>query len=761
LDETYERTLLDIDEENWPYAHRLFQCLVVAFRPLSVKELAEFLAFEFEEEGTTTFRVDWRSEDPSHVVLFTCSSLIAVVYVNGSAIVEFSHFSVKEYLTSTRIAKGRVPRYYIPLEPAHTLVTQACLSTLLHLGDHMTKKRIKDFPLAGYAARYWVEHAKKEDALSDMEGLIKRLFDPRKSHFATWIWIYDLDSGYYLTTKSPPPPSTSPLYFAALFGFYGVAEWLVKTCSQDVNAQGGRFGTPLHVASAMGSFRIAQLLLVHNAHVNIHCGSNNHTPLHDASRAGQLMVSRLLLDCGADIDAINVDRETPLFVALKCGPLETSVEAAELLLGRGADPNFRDRIDKAPIYIALLRNLLEVAEVLRKHGADPNARDNNGRTLLHLASELGQLGVAQRLLGLGVDVNARDGRGRTPLQVVGPWIEEDMVQLLLEHGADPNVQDDEGQTPLHFASRSRRTDAAQRLLTLGVDVNSRDNQGRTPLQVAQQEQKSEDVLLLLLDHGADPNVQDDDGQTPLHFASRWGKIKVARRLLELGAYVNSRDFRGRTPLHHILWWNEDVPLLLLKHNAEPDIRDEDGQTPLHVASQNGGLEVAMRLLELGVDVNSRDNRSRTPLHASMSLAEWEGDIDLLLLPDHSAEPDVHDEDGQTPLHVEVAKGILALGIGVNSRGGTPLHASESSWRDDIPLLLLKHNAVPDVRDEDGQTPLHVASQNGRLKVAKRLLELGVDVNSRDSQGRTPLHVASRWRKDAIAELLLKHGAERT
>ncbi|KAH9957508.1 hypothetical protein BC827DRAFT_653255 [Russula dissimulans] len=106
LDETYERTLLDIDEENWSYAHRLFQCLVVAFHPLRVKELAEFLAFEFEEEGTTTFRADWRSEDPSHVVLFTCSSLIAVVYVDGSAIVEFSHFSVKEYLTSTRIAKG-------------------------------------------------------------------------------------------------------------------------------------------------------------------------------------------------------------------------------------------------------------------------------------------------------------------------------------------------------------------------------------------------------------------------------------------------------------------------------------------------------------------------------------------------------------------------------------------------------------------------------------------------------------------------------
>ena len=49
LDETYERTLLDFDEENWAYAHRLFQCIVVARRPLSVEELAEFLAFKSDK----------------------------------------------------------------------------------------------------------------------------------------------------------------------------------------------------------------------------------------------------------------------------------------------------------------------------------------------------------------------------------------------------------------------------------------------------------------------------------------------------------------------------------------------------------------------------------------------------------------------------------------------------------------------------------------------------------------------------------------
>jgi len=106
LDETYERTLLDINEENWVYAHRLFQCLVVALRPLRVEELAEFLAFEFEDGGSPIFQADCRPEDPRDAVLYTCSSLISVVDDRGYTIVQFSHFSVKEYLTSMRITEG-------------------------------------------------------------------------------------------------------------------------------------------------------------------------------------------------------------------------------------------------------------------------------------------------------------------------------------------------------------------------------------------------------------------------------------------------------------------------------------------------------------------------------------------------------------------------------------------------------------------------------------------------------------------------------
>ncbi|KAI0288609.1 hypothetical protein BC826DRAFT_1107649 [Russula brevipes] len=71
LDDTYARTLKDI--RNWEDAHRLFQCISAAPRPLRVEELAEFLAFNFDGSSTPTLEEDHRLGDPAQAVLSTCS----------------------------------------------------------------------------------------------------------------------------------------------------------------------------------------------------------------------------------------------------------------------------------------------------------------------------------------------------------------------------------------------------------------------------------------------------------------------------------------------------------------------------------------------------------------------------------------------------------------------------------------------------------------------------------------------------------------
>jgi hypothetical protein len=124
LDETYGRTLQGIDEEKRGYAQRLFRCLTVSIRPLRVEELAEILAVRFDEAALPTFNPAWRPENAEEAVISVCSSLVAVVNRGGSQIIQFSHFSVKEYLTSERLATAdeHLSYYHILPEPAHTIL---------------------------------------------------------------------------------------------------------------------------------------------------------------------------------------------------------------------------------------------------------------------------------------------------------------------------------------------------------------------------------------------------------------------------------------------------------------------------------------------------------------------------------------------------------------------------------------------------------------------------------------------------------------
>ena len=106
LDSTYERILLGIENAKRGYAYCLLQCLVVSIRPLRVEELAEVLAIRPDDEEESEYQSDWRPEDARHAVFSACSSLIMIVNVDGLPVVQFSHFSVKEFLISSRLANA-------------------------------------------------------------------------------------------------------------------------------------------------------------------------------------------------------------------------------------------------------------------------------------------------------------------------------------------------------------------------------------------------------------------------------------------------------------------------------------------------------------------------------------------------------------------------------------------------------------------------------------------------------------------------------
>jgi hypothetical protein len=266
LDETYERILREIRRPNQSHARRLLQCLVAAARPLRVEELAEVLAFDFSAEGVPKLNPGWRWEDQEEAVMSACSSLVVIVKGGDSRIVQFSHFSVKEFLTSDRLGRSsneEISCYHVPLEPAHTILAQACVGVLLKLDDNVDHDKIKLFPLAKYAAEYWATHARFEGVSSSIRDGIECLFDADKPHFVAWVWIRKDERG----RGSVDPPSLrstiTPIFYAAYLGFYSLVEDLITKCPEDVRAIGGINGTPLHAAAFGGHVEVVLLLLKH------------------------------------------------------------------------------------------------------------------------------------------------------------------------------------------------------------------------------------------------------------------------------------------------------------------------------------------------------------------------------------------------------------------------------------------------------------------------------------------------------------------
>lgn len=135
LDQTYDRILATVDEVYFQYAFRILQWLTFSARPLLLDEMAEVVAIDAKRNPA--FDRDEVLEDPSEV-LNICSSLVTITVDDSyewkrpsKQIVTLAHYSVKEYLVSDRICKGKAARYAMRDDVCHDALATSCLGYLL------------------------------------------------------------------------------------------------------------------------------------------------------------------------------------------------------------------------------------------------------------------------------------------------------------------------------------------------------------------------------------------------------------------------------------------------------------------------------------------------------------------------------------------------------------------------------------------------------------------------------------------------------
>lgn len=284
LDETYERILCGIDEGSIEEAQRILTLLCFSSRPLTVQEVIDGIAVDLHEPACLNLRRRLQDADDLCEI---CPGLIDVgnKIERRTPTLRIAHFSVQEYLESDRITQQKAAAFEIRSASAHAEIAEICLVYLQETGlssGNLDQAKLKDFPLAHFAATFWYHHYKNAgDTISRLDSLILRIFQQHQGSFYTWVKLHDADTPWRRGVDFSLTLSqiASPVYYASLLGLDGVLLELINICQNPaserrdlMNAQGGRYGNALQAASVGGHEKVVRMLMDAGAEVNAQGG---------------------------------------------------------------------------------------------------------------------------------------------------------------------------------------------------------------------------------------------------------------------------------------------------------------------------------------------------------------------------------------------------------------------------------------------------------------------------------------------------------
>jgi ankyrin repeat protein len=392
--------------------------------------------------------------------------------------------------------------------------------------------------------------------------------------------------------------------------------------------------TPLHKAAKFAKNPDIVELLLNQKDVEINClDKNKQNALYYAKVNKHGLgerITNLLIEKGVGEATVETSRTSHHYERIKnVLPAESKEETSQfenLLLDESVKTGDKiETIVKGALSHAITNSDLEIDSRQIETGVDLSTLTwEKGINALHVASKYAKTtNFIDVLLETGTfDINASDNDGRTPLHyaIIGtnPTI---ISRHLIEKGADPNIADRKGMTPLHLAAQiGKTTDLIDLILKMKrIDINGRDTNGKTILHCAING-NNVTIARHLLDNGADPTVRDNDGITPFHLAASYSEdIDLLNLILsnEKQVDIDEKNESGMTALHMaMIKSNATAARYLIKNQANPNVADENGCTPLHLAVKHSkDMDIIELLLnEKEVDVNHSSNREQNALY---------------------------------------------------------------------------------------------------------------------------------------------------
>ena len=249
------------------------------------------------------------------------------------------------------------------------------------------------------------------------------------------------------------------------------------------------------------------------------------------------------------------------------------------------------------------------------------------------------------------------------------------------------------------------------------------------------------------------------------------ELAVADGNMPIIASFTKGDLRLHPRLVHLAAENGhlEVVRLLIEKGADATAEDDDKSTPLHYAAENGHLEVVRLLIEKGADATAANVYKSTPLHFG---GAENGHLEVVrLLIEKGADATAEEGDKTTPLHyaaesghLEVVRLLIEKGADATAENygkKTPLHYAAENGHLEVVRLLIEKGADATAEDDDKSTPLHYAAENGHLEVVRFLIEKGADATAANVVKWTPLHYAAENGHLEVVRFLIEKGADAT
>ncbi|KAF7891328.1 uncharacterized protein EAF02_001653 [Botrytis sinoallii] len=464
LDIFYERALREIPEEDQDYVKVALQWIAYSPRCLTVSELSEAVVVQIESPPYLREDDGLSCEGDNFTLLDIIPSIFVTTYsengrfvpamLNGKLQIQFAHYSVQEFLQSSRTSNGPINKYHLQESYGFESITARCIAYLLHVGSFLKfpYSEIFDnhdrFPLIYHATFCWTYYMQ----LLEIRGnepynvggrlhelvslLIKKDYSSSNNQNAWELsqTIYEgvglqyPCSAYDLALTGDFPEieldSSTPvpclLSWACHHGLISLVQIILSNAPckgrEPNESRVSALGTPLHAAAIGSHFaeRIVTLLLAAGANPNA-CGGLWGYPLIAAAAGNRFKICKLLCEAGARLDSRQGSfNRTPLHVACKDG----YVELCEYLLENSANdkyllesrawtgaPYFNLK-DGTPLLTATAHRHLEVVKILFSYGADIEA-ECDGYTPLQIAAGLNDVQMCKLLLDCGSNVNKK------------------------------------------------------------------------------------------------------------------------------------------------------------------------------------------------------------------------------------------------------------------------------------------------------------------------------------------------------------------